>query len=80
MFQIKEKLSKGKQQEAREKNVRINDGPVVESLLELILTKTNRHFKGLCEGLDVTGQGFIVKQCLSQQGKAIKTNFSLLVK
>ena len=58
-----------------------NDGPVVECLLNLILTKTNRHFRGLCEGLERASQGFIVKQCLSNQGKENKILFTeLLIK
>ena len=52
-----------------EKKCGDNDGPVVEKLLKLILTKTNRHFKGLCECLIETEQAYIVEHCLSQEGK-----------
>ena len=55
----------------------MKDGPVVESLLDLFLKKTNRHFYGLCDCLGETGQGFIVEQCLSQKGKGIQTEFEL---
>ena len=44
---------------------------MVERLLKLLLTKTNRHFKGLCECLIETEQEYIVEHCLSKEGKAI---------
>ena len=71
MFQTKEKCAEKQQTPTKRGFTRTtcNDGPVVECLLNMILTKTNRHFRGLCEGLERTGQGFIVKQCLSKQGK-----------
>ena len=69
MFQMKEK-SAGKQKiPSKPEFTQTNDGPVVESLLKMILTKTNGNYRGFCEGLDRAGQGFIVKQCLSKQGK-----------
>ena len=74
VFQIKEKSAE-KQKTPSKREFRrptCNDGPVVECLLDLILTKTNRHFGGLCEGLERTNQGFIVKQFLSKQGKKRK--------
>ena len=51
-----------------EKKCGDNDGPVVERLLKLILTKTNRHFKGLCECLIEAEQEYIVEHCLSHKG------------
>ena len=69
MFQIKEKSAGKQKTPAKSEFTPTNDGPVVESLLKMILTKTNRNFKGLCEGLERVGQGFVVKQCLSKQGK-----------
>ena len=54
-----------------EKKCDDNDGPVVKKLLKLIVNKTNRHFKGLCECLIETEQEYIVKHCLSQEGKYI---------
>ena len=50
----------------------IDDGILVKILLKKILTKTNRDFRGLCEGLESEGQGFLVKNCLSQEGMYIK--------
>ena len=73
MFKDEEKALR---KAAKEKGVRMKDGPVVESLLDLFLTKTDTHFYGLCECLDKTGQGFIVKQCLSQKGKRIQLNLN----
>ena len=54
----------------------ISDGPVVQKLLKLMLTKTNRHFKGLCEGLENEEQEYIVNQCLSKEGKDLELIFS----
>ena len=72
MFQIKENSAGKKQMPAKREFALTDDSPVVEILLNLLLTKTNKHFRGLCEGLERAGQGFIVKQCLSQQGKGNK--------
>ena len=69
MFQIKEESAGKQKTPSRRVFTQTNDGPMVESLLKMILTKTNRNFRGFCEGLDRAGQGFIVKQCLSKQGK-----------
>ena len=54
----------------------LNDGPVVEKLLKLMLIKTNKHFKGLCQSLAETGQEFLVKSCLSQKGEVIISVYS----
>ena len=49
----------------------IDDGVLVKILLKKILSKTNRDFKGLCEGLESVGQGFLVRNCLSPEGNNI---------
>ena len=71
MFQTKGTSSEAQEPPAKRQRMRTDDGSVVASLLSLILTKTNRHFRGLCEGLERASQGYIVKQCLSKQGKGI---------
>ena len=74
VFQRKEKSAEKQKTPVKREFTRetCNDGPVVECLLNLILTKSNKHFRGLCEGLERASQGYIVKQCLSKQGKESK--------
>ena len=47
----------------------IGDGPLVNKLLELIVTKTDKDFQFFCEALRRSGQGHIVDLLLSEKGQ-----------